>query len=109
MSRWRTVGVAVIVVAAALSAVVAAQEREARVAEGKRLFTEHGCYGCHTVERYGTPIAPDLSHVGAKYPESYLDQWLSDPRSQKPTAHMPRIELSAAERRALAAYLASRR
>jgi cytochrome c1 len=34
-------------------------------------------------------------------------QWLRDPASQKPTAHMPRLALTEEEIRALAAYLAS--
>jgi mono/diheme cytochrome c family protein len=109
MSRWRLAALAVVLAAAALTAVVAAQEREARLAEGKRLFTEHGCYGCHTVGRYGTGIGPDLSHIGSKHTEGYLEQWLSDPRTQKPTAHMPRIELMPVEIKALAVYLASLR
>lgn len=74
---------------------------------GKKLFVEQGCYGCHTVAGMGTPIAPDLSRIGGKYPESYLQRWLRDPSFQKPTAHMPKIALTEAEVQALAAYLAS--
>jgi cytochrome c1 len=59
------------------------------------------------VGKAGTPIANDLSQVGAKYPESYLRQWLRDPQQQKPRAHMPRIQMTEADARALAAYLAS--
>jgi mono/diheme cytochrome c family protein len=84
-----------------------AQERAPVVAEGKKLFVEQGCYGCHTVAGMGTPIAPDLSRIGGKYPESYLQRWLRDPSVQKPTAHMPKIALTEAEVQALAAYLAS--
>lgn len=86
-----------------------AQEAGATAAQGKRLFTEQGCYGCHTVEKYGTPIAADLSHVGAKHDRGYLVRWLRDPSSQKPTAHMPKIALTEGEAQALAAYLASLR
>ena len=77
------------------------------IGEGKKLFTDQGCYGCHTVGKTGTLIGPDLSRVGFKYSERYLQQWLRDPSVQKPTAHMPRIALPEAEVRALAAYLAS--
>ncbi len=35
--------------------------------QGKQYFMSNGCYGCHAVGRMGTPIGPDLSHVGAKY------------------------------------------
>jgi cytochrome c oxidase subunit 2 len=86
-----------------------AQDRLQLIEQGKQLFREQGCYGCHTVGPMGTPIAPDLSKVGAKYPLAYLTGWLRDPASQKPTAHMPKIALSEEEIRALAAYLASLR
>jgi cytochrome c oxidase subunit 2 len=95
--------------AVALTAMAVAQERDARIAEGKELFTAHGCYGCHLVEKYGTPIGPELSKIGGKRGQADLERWLADPASQKPTAHMPRIQLALAEIRALAAYLASLR
>jgi mono/diheme cytochrome c family protein len=85
-----------------------AQDRAA-VATGRRLFTEHGCYGCHRIGAFGTPIGPDLSRVGAKYSEPDLVRWLSDPASQKPNAHMPKLELTPAEVTALAAFLATQR
>jgi hypothetical protein len=56
---------------------LAAQENT--LAEGKKLFTQQGCYGCHMIEKYGTPIATDLSHIGAKYDRAYLTRWLKDP------------------------------
>jgi cytochrome c2 len=81
----------------------------ALVAEGKRLFTDRGCYGCHTIGASGTPIAPDLSRVGSKHTEADLIAWLFDPKEQKPGAHMPMLELTSGEVRALAAYLSSLR
>jgi mono/diheme cytochrome c family protein len=80
-----------------------------QVAEGKRLFTDRGCYGCHTMGASGTPIAPDLSRVGSKHTEAYLIAWLLDPKEQKPGAHMPMLALTSGEVRALAAYLSSLR
>ena len=77
------------------------------VGQGKKLFSDQGCYGCHTVGKTGTPMGPDLSRVGFKYRESYLVQWLRDPSVQKPTAHMPKIAMTESEARALAAFLAS--
>ena len=82
----------------------------ALVLRGEGLFKEQGCYGCHTVGKFGTQgIAADLSHVGAKHDVGYLTRWLKDPASQRPTAHMPKIGLSDAEAKALAAYLGSLR
>lgn len=85
----------------------AAQDGDALAARGQRAFQSQGCYGCHLVGKSGTPIGPDLSHVGGKYPISYLARWLRDPESVRPTAHMPKLELSPEEVQALAAYLAS--
>jgi cytochrome c1 len=59
--------------------------------------------------RAGTPIAYDLTHIGRKYSEVELQQWLRDPTKQKPTAHMPRLALTEDEIRALAGYLATLR
>jgi cytochrome c oxidase subunit 2 len=89
------------------AAVVFGQDSTALVPQGKRLFTEQGCYGCHTVGKTGTPIANDLSQAGSKYPESYLREWLREPQQQKPRAHMPKIQMTEADAKALAAYLAS--
>jgi cbb3-type cytochrome oxidase cytochrome c subunit len=89
---------------------VAAQERAATQAQaerGRRLFVDQGCHGCHTIKALGTPIGPDLSHVGARYSESYLKRWLRDPQAQRPSAHMPQLELTEPQLEALAAFLSS--
>jgi cytochrome c oxidase subunit 2 len=88
---------------------VLAQDRTEQNAQGKQFFFDQGCYGCHMVGKMGTPIGPDLSQVGAKYPPSYLSEWLRDPSAQKPKAHMPKIALSEGEIRALTAFLSSLR
>ena len=85
------------------------QEASPAVDDGQRVFQNQGCYGCHTVGPTGTPIGPDLSHVGARHDRAYLVSWLRDPASQKPTAHMPKLRLTDAEVQALAAYLSSLR
>jgi cytochrome c551/c552 len=84
-----------------------AQERAALVAQGQHLFTDKGCYGCHTIGTAGTPIAPDLRAAAARHPEATLARWLRDPAAQDPTRHMPDLKLSEAEATALAAYLHS--
>jgi mono/diheme cytochrome c family protein len=84
-----------------------AQSRETLVTQGRQLYTDKGCYGCHTVGASGTPIAPDLRRAASRYPEASLARWLRDPAAQEPTRHMPNLDLSEAEASALAAYLAS--
>jgi cbb3-type cytochrome oxidase cytochrome c subunit len=88
---------------------ISGQERDARVVRGEQVWVSQGCYGCHLIGKFGTPIGPDLSQLGAKYPASYIRQWLRDPQSVRPTAHMPKLELSGEEIEVLAAYLASLR
>lgn len=100
---------ALLLTALAAGSASLAQESGGLLGQGKQLFTDQGCYGCHTIGKFGTPIAPDLSHLGAKYNVADLARWLRDPSAEKPTAHMPKISLSEAEVRALAAYLASLR
>jgi cytochrome c oxidase subunit II len=86
-----------------------AQDRSTLIEQGQQLFFTQGCYGCHTVGKVGTPIGPDLSHVGAQYALSYLTGWLREPTSQKRSAHMPKIDLAEQEIQTLAAYLSSLR
>lgn len=111
MARPGIIGIALIwLLASGLGLVgdrLDAQSREALVTQGRQLFTEKGCYGCHTVGASGTPIAPDLRRAAARYPEASLARWLRDPAAQEPTSHMPNLNLSEAEASALAAYLAS--
>jgi cytochrome c oxidase subunit 2 len=106
--RW--IGIAALA-GALVAGTLGAQERGGRsadrVAFGQRMFMEHGCYGCHTVGKVGTPIGPDLSHIGGRRSEGELKVWLRDPAFVRPAAHMPALELSAEQIGALAAFLAS--
>jgi mono/diheme cytochrome c family protein len=103
----------VVALVLAVSAAACAQSRpapsEAVVARGEAAFKNNGCYGCHMIGKFGTPIGPDLSTVGRKYEPEYLTRWLRDPAMQRPSAHMPALELTDADIKALAAYLGSLR
>jgi cytochrome c oxidase subunit II len=97
------------VLALLIAAGPATAQNATLIEDGGRAFTKQGCHGCHTLGRIGTPIGPDLSHVGAKYSQSYLERWLRDPTSVRPSAHMPALELTDDDIRALAAFFASQR
>jgi cytochrome c oxidase subunit 2 len=92
-----------------LATPLCAQDRPSSREQGKKLFVDQGCYGCHMVGTMGTELGPNLSNVGARYSLSALMQWLRDPASQKPTAHMPKLTLSEDDIQALAAFLSSLR
>ena len=67
-----------------------AQGREALVAQGQQLFTDKGCYGCHTIGAAGTPIAPDLRARGR--PVSGRDPGALAARSVCPGTDPPHAE-----------------
>lgn len=105
MTRAPAIAVSLLVAAAP----AAAQSPGSLASRGLALFMTHGCHGCHTVGAVGTPLAPDLSRVGRRYTEAELARWLRDPAVHKPTAHMPKLDLSEPDIAALAAYLATLR
>ena len=105
----RFAAAAIAAAALLLGTCVAQGQDDGAAARGQSKFFTNGCYGCHVVGKAGTPIGPDLSHVGARYSPEYLALWLRDPRTQRPSAHMPALELSEADIRELTAYLASLR
>jgi cytochrome c oxidase subunit II len=91
-----------------LAATFAGAQRDASEG-GAAAFMRNGCHGCHTLGRLGTPIGPDLSHVGGKYSHDFLDRWLRDPAAVTGTAHMPALQLSEADMASLCDYLSSLR
>ncbi|HUF92053.1 MAG TPA: c-type cytochrome [Candidatus Limnocylindria bacterium] len=84
---------------------VSAQDDLAR--RGLAAFMKNGCHGCHTIGKVGSRLAPDLSHIGRKHGAAYLRQWLRDPQSLRPSAHMPALELTEADIDLLAVYLST--
>lgn len=95
--------------ALATASPAAAQDRGGLAERGRAVFMANGCHGCHIIGKMGTPIGPDLSRVGFKYREEYLERWLRDPAYLRPNAHMPKLELKDSDIKTLAAYLASLR
>jgi len=65
--------------------------------EGKRLFDELHCVGCHNVRVLGLSgfdpenMAVDLSEVGSKVKVAWMFQWLTDPASLYPETRMPTV------------------
>ncbi len=71
-------------------------ENPALIAQGRQLFQQKACVTCHTVRGHapgGTPVAPDLTHVGSRTtiaagllensPEN-LHRWIVYPDEVKP-------------------------
>lgn len=86
---------------------------------GRRLFVDTGCAGCHTIQ--GVPeatgiVAPNLTNVVLRptlagetiplTPET-MTQWLVQPSSLKPDTVMPSVGLTEQQARDITAFLYS--
>jgi mono/diheme cytochrome c family protein len=87
---------------AVLLALVLAQAPEALLA------TRLPCLGCHRLEGKGGAIGPDFSNVGERLSREAITAIIADPQSARPGSLMPRVPMSDATRRRVAAFLASR-
>lgn len=66
---------------------------------GRMAFTQQNCAKCHAPEGgFGaTPmpetgeIAPILAGAGDRVSEDWLRKWIADPKTLKPTTHMPQL------------------
>ena len=93
------------------------------VVQGRRLFLEKGCAGCHAIEGIAPQkdFGPDLSALGGKNVSqlefgdskiarnllSYIQAKVTDPLSVNPAARMPQYHLSPADLDALTTALLS--
>ncbi len=88
-----------------------------RLNEGRRLFAEHGCLGCHRVRGRGQNVGPDLSTIREKdfTGDGKMDsgdwEWniehLIAPKAKVPSSIMPSFGLSRRQAEALTVYLYS--
>ncbi|MBM3984618.1 MAG: c-type cytochrome, partial [Planctomycetes bacterium] len=77
-------------------------------AAGKRLFTERGCLGCHSLEREGlvqSHHGPDLSSLGSKVNAAWLYDWIRNPTAYWPETVMPDLRLTDKEAWDITSYL----
>lgn len=62
---------------------------------GRELLVEHRCLKCHIGPETGMPElamdAPSFEGIGLRRNYEWMNQWLADPKSLQPTAHMPKI------------------
>lgn len=77
--------------------------------QGRRLFMEKNCAGCHKLSGYERPerIAPALTSIGSKVSDEWLRSWLKNPLEYLPDSKMPRFRLSDEEIGYVADYLMS--
>jgi mono/diheme cytochrome c family protein len=74
-------------------------------AEGRKLFEEYQCEGCHMVGGVGKEIGPSLDGVGTRLRPDFMYRWLLDPQTIVPGTPMPNKDLWEEEAQALVQYL----
>ena len=79
------------------------------VVQGKLLYSQQGCDGCHKVDGKGGSSGPDLSHEGGRNPNvDWQVSHLKDPAKMKPNSFMPAYaQLTPDQLKALAQYVVS--
>jgi mono/diheme cytochrome c family protein len=77
----------------------------ADVGRGQTLYRQLGCVGCHQLDLQGGYVGPDLSNTGRRLRPGWIAAWLAAPNHYKPGTLQPDYGLSAADARALTAYL----
>ncbi|HEY1985248.1 MAG TPA: c-type cytochrome [Terracidiphilus sp.] len=75
------------------------------IAQGKGIFTERGCVGCHGATGSGTPLAPSLVGITGKFHQDDLIALLHNPNSRMKAGGMPAVAASPTEMSALLSYL----
>jgi cytochrome c oxidase subunit 2 len=85
--------------------------------QGRRLFDDYGCTGCHVVRGHaaGSPIGPDLTHFGSRLSfaagtlpmtADAVSRFVRDAPAVKPGVRMPSfVAMSAGDADAISAYL----
>jgi cytochrome c2 len=79
----------------------------AEVHRGEGLYQQLGCVGCHQLNLQGGYVGPDLSNTGRRLRPGWIASWLQAPERYKPGTLQPDYGLSAADARALTAYLST--
>lgn len=75
--------------------------------EGKAQFIGYGCNTCHKIGEVGGILGPDLTTIGFRKKEVWLDLWLKNPPEWKKNTLMPNFYLKDHARKALVEYLSS--
>jgi mono/diheme cytochrome c family protein len=84
--------------------------KNASLRNGKALFTEKGCIGCHSNQRKVACLSdrvPNLADAGLKLYRRWIVTWLEAPSTLNLQTPMPRLMLTDEERRDLTAYIKS--
>ena len=77
------------------------------ISMGKKLFTDFGCYGCHSMPGYEDVPgqAPSLVNITKKVTPEWIFQWIKNPKGWGKGARMPNFMFSDDEAKAVTAFI----
>jgi mono/diheme cytochrome c family protein len=73
--------------------------------QGRRLFQQKGCIGCHSLGGKGGKTGPALDDVGLRRKPEWMMQHFRDPQAVTPGTVMPKFGFTETEARALTEFL----
>jgi mono/diheme cytochrome c family protein len=76
-------------------------------AEGRRLFEEKGCFGCHSIGGKGGNIGPALDQVAKQHGAEWIVAHFQNPQAVSPGTVMPQFNFNQEQIRALTEFLLS--
>ena len=61
------------------------------LSQGKKLFTDVGCWGCHPIEGYNdlAKRGPTLTNIASKTSPGWATTWIQYPKAWRPATRMP--------------------
>jgi ubiquinol-cytochrome c reductase cytochrome b subunit len=83
-----------------------AGSEQAVVDRGHDLFIANSCQGCHVVNGQGTPVGPELTHIGSSMSAEQMTKLIRNPGSVTPNTRMPAYDkLSDRDVNAIVVYM----
>jgi mono/diheme cytochrome c family protein len=76
-------------------------------AAGRRLITDKGCLGCHSIGGKGGAIGPALDEVAKRHDSQWIIAHFRNPQAVSPGTVMPQFNFTEQEMRALTEFLLS--
>lgn len=83
--------------------------RQELIEQGKEIFSDFGCIGCHRIDGEGGRLGPDLSRAGFMLQPQFIYRWVRNPLSWKPHTRMPNLGLDEKEALAVTLYLSTQK
>lgn len=86
---------------------VISSQSKINVKDGEELFKKFGCQGCHSLNKVGGDVGPELDTIIDVKGEEFFKQKLRNPQFNNSTSPMPRMPLNDEQIMAIAEFIKS--